>query len=459
MSERKAIPLFAPTNNRDLTVQRDARLVNGFVEKGDEQGEVYIYKRPGLIFDSQPSGGSATGRGVFFWRGNVYSVFNGTLYKNSTSVGSVDNAGMYTFTACLGATPALFLQNGANAYTYNGAALTHVTDADYPAATVPGCAYLDGTTYVFQSSNANINGSDFNAQLSWDPLNVLVAQIEPDRGVALAKQLVYIVAMKEWTTELFYDRGNATGSPLGPVQGAKINWGCRAAGSVRDVGGELIWVGGSREGAVSVLHMKQVKAQPISNPAIDRLLQNGDFTTTWSWSTKVAGHRLYGLTLKNSSITLVYDLTIGTWYQWTDSAGAYLPLVDSTINSSYQTIFQHESNGKLYRMDITAFQDDGASILFQLYTPSIDFGTRVKKYNSMMEIFADQTNGANFSLQFSDDDYQTWSTARTLANLNQDRPMFADMGEFRQRAYLISNTSNTFFRIKGAELVFDVGDI
>lgn len=430
----KRLPLFIEPANRDETTSKDARLVNCFIEK---KGNDYtIYQRAGLTTSTQPSGTTGVGRGIYNWKGDIYSIVGNTLYKGTTSKGTVDTTnGVYRFSQCLGATPKLSLGNGVKAYNYDdGAGLVQITDADFPTAFVKGWAYLDGTTYVMDSS-ANIQGSGLNAPPTWDPLNVLVAQVEPDGGVGLAKQLVYVIAFKQWSTEVFFDAGNATGSPLGPVQGAKINYGLTSQDAVQDAGGTLLWPGTTREGAVQVLSMDGVKADIVSTKAIERLLEGWDWTSIYSWYLKHDGHRFYGLTSTVSNMTLVYDLSERMWSQWTDKDGNYWPIVSSTYTSTFGHLLQHATNGKIYSATMATTNDDGDTITVDIYTPNFDGGTKRKKQLSILALDADQAP-TELLVRRNDNDYNpaSWSPFRTI-NLASKQPMLTNCGTFRRRAY------------------------
>ena len=189
----RRLPLIVEPENRDETTAKDARLVNAYLEAGprDEQGVSYTLRvRPGLGGSTQPSGGAAVGQGTYFWRGSVYSIFGGQLYKDSTAKGAVDTTnGVYRFSASLGATPRLQLGNGVKAYNYDDTSgLVQITDVDFPAAFQKGWGYLDGTTYVV-TAGAAIKGSDIDDTVNWNSLNTITAQIEPDGAQGLAKQL------------------------------------------------------------------------------------------------------------------------------------------------------------------------------------------------------------------------------------------------------------------------------
>lgn len=457
MSDPKMVvlPLFAPLSNRDASILKDSRLYNGFAEKGQgETGqEVWVYKRPGLASLGVVAVG--TGLGVFNWNNNLYSIFNGHLYKDGVDKGAIDTTSSYTFTSCLGATPKLFLKNKAVAYNYDDTnGLVKVTDINYPTTTVRGCVYLDGTTYVFTPASA-IDGDNFNDPTTWDPLNTLLVQIEPDPPQCLAKQLVYVVAIKTIETEVFYDAGNGTGSPLGPVQGSKLGVGARSAESVVKCGDDLAWVGTTSEGSIQVMFMSKVHGEAISTPPVERLLAPLDFSVVYAWAANVAGHRYYVVTLKNNNLTLAFDLTSGLWYIWTDSNGNYLPIVSATYDSSARPILQHESNGKLYTLQASVFQDDGVNFTVSLFTPNYDGGVRTKKTCSTIDVIADEIN-TNVNISWSDDDYQTFTTPQTV-NLNQERVVIQDGSSYRKRAFCLTHTDNTFLRVKALQPMSSAG--
>src|SRR3981189_2778685 len=85
------IPFLETPHARDISSAKDLRFVNGYFEpiKNQIKNRLdYFYtKRPGLSQNVRPSGGAATGRGVYVWKGNIYSVFGTKIYKGSTDLG------------------------------------------------------------------------------------------------------------------------------------------------------------------------------------------------------------------------------------------------------------------------------------------------------------------------------------------------------------------------------------
>ena len=452
---------------RGNTLYKDNVPVSGTV---DTTGGVYTFSAclggtPRLFFQNGVSG-------------YVYDTVNGlikvstltisgvTCTTNSTvnlaaitgtvqpQIGQTLNVGadfaLGTFVIAVGGISGAWTATLSTAALTTGAGKSATFTGSFPNPPVKGLAYLDGTTYIMDAK-ANIWGSALNNQTSWDALNQLVAQIEPDGGVDLAKQLVYVVALKQWTYEAFYDAGNTVGSPLGPVQGAKGNYGCRHAGSVQEMDGMLFWLTSTRSGSVGVMMMDSVKAQPISTPAIERLLQNADYTTVYSWTARLDGHKYYGVTLKGSNLTLVYDHTTGAWQQWQDGNGNYLPIVSSTFSVAQQPLLQHESNGGVYTFDATVYADDGVLFTVEAYTPNFDGETNKRKMVVRMYVIADRTAGSNVQIRFSDDDYKTWSNPCTV-DLSLDKPAIDSMGTFTKRAHHVRHKCNTPLRLKALEL-------
>jgi hypothetical protein len=461
MSQQPDLPkrwsLDVKPENRDTSTAKDARLVNGYVEKIRDK-EYQIYKRPGLLEYADIGG---VGFGVFNWLGDIYSVFGGALYKNGSSLGAVNaGGGVYRFDQVLGGTPKLVLGNGLYAYTYDGTTLTQIIDADFPAAFVKGWAYLNGTLYVGRP-DAGIQGSDINVPANWDPLNVIIAQIEPDKGVALSKQLVYVVMLKQWTVELFYDAGNATGSPLGRVEGATVSLGCAHQDTVRQLDGMMFWAATTRYSAYQVAMMEQLKADIVSTDPVERLLLHADPSSgVYSWATKIGGHKFYVLTFVANNLTLVYDATEKRWAQWTDSAGNYFPIVDATFDSSGNRIVQHATNGKLYKLDPEYYNDDGQPIQVDIYTQNLDGGVRVSKHLERMTFISDQVKGSTLNVRSNDADYDAkqWTNFRPV-NLGVAFPYLQNCGTFKRRAYHFQHRSNTPLRLEAIDLSMSLGSL
>ena len=207
-----------------------------------------------------------------------------------------------------GDTATTYSETGANRYT-----VTQVTDADYPANTVRGCAYLDGRIFVM-TKIGEIYQSDTEDPASWQALSFIQSQVDSYEGVYIARYEEYIVAMKQYSTEFFYNANNPTDSVLAPVSNMYFKIGCAHENSVRDMLGTLVWLGQTQDGfGRGIFMLEGGQPKKISTPQIDKILDTDDLATVYSWSAKVGAHLLYGITLGTSALTLVYDFSTSLW--------------------------------------------------------------------------------------------------------------------------------------------------
>jgi hypothetical protein len=439
--------------------------------------QFHVYKRPGYGSQQQVGGTTDAGMGLYTWNGNVYSIFAGKLYKNGAEVASgMDTSnGIYTFSEIKGSDPKIVMQNGVQGYAYDDTALLsnnlYTTSGNvYPEYTVKGLAYLDGATYVMQRffgtllTPAVIWGSAINSvtqSTDWDPLDFITAQIEPDYPVALNKQLSYVIAYKQWTTEVFADVGNATGSPLQSVPGNKARYGCAHQDSVQRIEDTLFWLSTNQSASYQVCIMANLAVQVISTKSVDRLLNNANLSSgVYSWQLKVDGHLFYILTIVGNNLTLAYDIVEQSWAQWQDTNGNYIPIIASTYDANGHKVVQHATNGCLYYMDSAYIygDDNGNSIEVDIVTPIWDANTRRNKFLSQLELVGDKQIGNYLTVQVSDDDYNTWSQPRRV-DMGLERMLLPDCGTFRRRSWWIKFNQYGPLRLSSMEPQFDLGTL
>lgn len=458
MGEPVVLPLISTATNRERSFLKDARLINCLLEK-DGLGKIWVYKRPG--YNTLYARTNGTARGQYNWANSLYSVSGTTLYKDNTGIGAVsssgDGSGHYDFSELVnGAT--LLLKSTTNAYTTDGATITAMADADYPATTVPGVAYLDGTTYVMDAQ-ARIHGSDLNTHTAWDPLNVIVAQSAPGDGVALAKHLVYVVAFKQWSTEFFYDAGNPSGSPLSRYEGPLLQVGCAAPFSVQVFGGMVFWVGQTRAGGFSVQMLDKLSGSEVSTPAICRLLRSAYVASITSASLDIDGRKFYILHATDGTIeyTLVFDIREKLWYQWSDTNGSKWPIreiaLKTGVGGTKMIVGQHFTNGDTVEIDAGYYTDQLALFDADVYTGNFDGGTRTGKFLNRLDVLGDAVVGSRLQIRHNDEDYKdgAWSNFREV-DLGQVKPYLDNCGTFVRRAWHTHHRQNLPMRLEAFQL-------
>lgn len=484
-------PIQLSPFNKVITT--DARIINGYAEFDPEDKEYWIYKRPGLstvpVYGQNVGFGGSRGlyqptvlyNGLASVLGTVLAVYGSALYQGNTLISSaLDNTGpniQFSFQTIGSNPPAVALISPFGQYLYTPSTSTFQVIS--PPNTDPlarGSAYLDSTLYVMDV-DGNIWGSALLDPTTWDPLNVIRANSSGDAGVALAMQLNYVVALKQNSTQIFYDADNAApGSPLSPLADSQIPLGCYSGDSVKSIDNSLLWITANETVSPQVVQMDNLVPKIVSTPAVDRILQNISFNPgvtvpgggLYAWVLKIGGHRFYGISSTTLNVSLVYDLDQLLWYFWTDAVGNYWPVA----NMSYQNppggtnagvhLAQHPTNGQVYQLQLADVfpNDSGVIVPVDIYTPNFDAGIDRKKQLDVMRFNADQTPGSSLQVRYNDNDFalNKWSNFRKV-DLSKQRPTLTQNGSFYRRAYHMRHRCNTTLRIKTVDLQMGIGTL
>jgi len=501
----KRWPLVQTYSSRNGTLLQDARLVNAYAERDPHTGDWVVEKRPGLAGYAYSSPGTI-GLGIMGAAltspaittlaietpGNCFSIIPGLA---SQLIGSVDGSYPYSFLRYdAGAMNTVVFQNETGAYYLANPlpghtpmlSMTGTTITGFPSGPYAfGWAFLDGTLYIMDSQN-NIWGSNINDMTTWNALNVIQAGSTPDKAIALTSHLTYVIAFKQNSTNIFYDAGNATGSPLASVQGALIPYGCEEGTTVQEIDGNCLWLAAGPENVPQVAQLSNLSFSIVSTPPVDRFLlqYSGNHipalpnSNYWRSSVlKMGGHRFYLLTSLAANVTLAYDIDYKLWHVWQDAQGNMFPLVSAASPSfSGPTVVLgqqiHALNGLYYQVlpdylqSVDAISGSGgfnftnAAPTVDIYTPSYDGGTRRRKQLNFMFFNASKYPGSTLKSRFNEDDYDStqWSNFRTI-DLSLKTPILPSNGSFRRRAYHFQHRCPTPFRLSSIDLQMDLGTL
>lgn len=542
------LPLIGIPNQRGADASRDSRLVNGYVEFGQDE-VLRIVKRPGLTVKYTKAGYGAGMHNNYsaFYEQTSESTFTGSLYYDNNLLNTIgtysvlDTGGrLFSFvTAPTGLdTEVLFFHDTFQAYVWDDIAMETVPFADAPvgpltcsitdtstavttASTsaltqyssvsgtgitagtyiqsidsstaftlsapatatnasaslsfitagppfrdvvsltsvkqiVDGLAVLNRSVYLF-STQSKVAGADTDNPLAWQPLNFLLAYVEQDSPVALARQLTHVVAFKSTSTEFFRDVGATAGSPLERVEGQHLDVGCYNGRTVQSIDGTLLWVSSTESGQRSVYAMERLRATEVASPAIKRALES--LAPSYAISFSLSGHSFYVLTDPTAGVSLVYDLASKLWYYWNALGETYFPFIAASFASG-ETRLQHETNGKIYVFDLDAVDDAGTPITMDIFPPPFDGNTKLTKHIPRMHLVADQEPGSSLLVRNNDSDQTAgkWTNWRVF-DLGQERPTLTNCGSFTRRFYHFRHQARTPCRLTAVELELLVGTL
>lgn len=536
--ETARIPILGSPGNRGTDQSKDQRFVNGYFWeiKNPITGKAitFFVKRPGLVANIQPSGGAAAGRGVYGWKGSLYSVFGTKLYKDTADLGVTirTTTGLCTFAEtrpgattqylCMTDGTDLFCINtSGNVVVLNNKAITSSSMASptvitatahgletgnrivirghtgstpsingtvytvtkitadtfninetvtiagtggtigiFPSPNSSQLLYVDGYIVTMKPADLGIYNCELDDPLSWDLAKFITPQMFNGAGIGIAKQNNLILAFSSKSVQAFYDNANATGSPFSVYESATQQVGCASVNSIADDESVITWVGNSFTGGNTVYKMEGVTGlDEIADDRVRLLLdaEGSGITSASGVYIRIGGKRFYVLTLYTNLRTLVYDYDIKIWTEFESASGGYWPTVASIVETDQTVVTQHPTNGWLYVVRNTAYQDDGVDFTVMARFGRLDLDTGRRKFVRSYELVGDkQSTTTNVLFQYSDDDYTTLSTARTF-NMNQNRPLLTRGGSFYRRAHQISYTGSNPFRVEALEMRYRLG--
>lgn len=467
----QAIPFAEFLTYRSDDQTKDSRFVNVVVEPlinpVTQETKLFVVKRDGLAQNIQPAAAAGVGRGVYYWErtGATYSVVGTTLYKGTSSLQVLNTStGPVSFSETQGATPYLVLQDGTDMWVVETSdTVTEVTDVDAPTPMTQGLEVIDGYTVAIKSSTGEVYNSDVDNPLSWTATNFLSPEMFPDKAVALSRYRNLLIVFGSRSTEFFYDAANATGSPFSRVEQMAQQIGCAAASTVARERDMVFFVGQTQYGR-AVYTLEKDRFTPISDGPLNRILNeegSTDIASADAMIVKIQGRPCYVLSLNSLGASFVYDPETKIWTEIsTNNSGAHgkFSCIYSTDDGTGKTVVQHRTDGYLYKMNRGTYTDDdsGGSILVDIITNKIDGETNLRKFVSRFEVMGDFVSGATLNVQYSDDDYATWSTARALDMSRHMR--LSNMGSFRRRALRFTHSDDTRLRLEKFEFEFDLGE-
>jgi hypothetical protein len=469
-SAEPTIPLVVPIGTRDGTLTKDSKMVNCFAEQ-DEMGWAAV-KRPGTTVGATVPSGTPQGIGIH--NGGVWAFVNDLIYRidlggtpSSTFIPGVTVPGQqYQFLSDIVVGMSGF-KSQTGGWAINVLTITKITDANYPPLTCVGAAWLNGTTYVVDinpTSGRNIlRASALNDPLTWPPLNFLATSTASGAAVYICNYLTYVAVFTVYGLQMYYDAGNPTGIPLLPVQSATWLTGCATPYSVVKVVDDLYFVSNSTTTGYAISVLRGLTISKISTPAIDRILSLQTFSIVSAQAFQTLGHSFYAIeaTLGGSSVAITYDITTGSWAQWTSIVGgsevAFVGIHCLTLNQVYY--MQDRISGTCLLLSSTATQDDIGTvrgtqpIYTRIVTRPYDWATLKRKFMTAVYFIAD-TVSATVALSYTDDDYQTFSNPRTI-DFSTVKKYGLRFGSSRRRAWQILHTAATTFKAYSMEVDVD----
>jgi len=315
--------------------------------------------------------------------------------------------------------------------------------------------------FIAETDTANLWNSELNNPLSFVADTFIATEMEADKIVKVAKLNNYLIAFGKTSVEYFWDAANP--APDSPLQRndtpVKIN---TYLAGFAVYGNTIYYIGSDASGQPDVFMLKDFKIESIGSPSISRYLNTvTDSITTWVGAiVSFQGHTFYIVNAGNGkSWAIDVDSGLVTRFAFQNNSTFDILLSTNVISTNNaRTYFALDNNtSALYKFDESVYQDNGTNFTCSIVTEANDFGTLNRKTMHRLAILGDRPSAnSNISIQWSDDDYETFNTAR-LVNLKQDIACTRQLGWFRQRIFKFTYSDNYPMRIQDIEVDINKG--
>lgn len=405
--------------------------------------------------------------GMYLYEVTRYQVYTqiGTLITHGGPVGMDNNPTQ------------LIITDGARIYIYalSTGVFTSVdgsgnSNQGNPNAPIYGatCAFID-SYFVTHKTNTNRWGlSDILDGKSWDDLDQAAKEGSPDNIVALVTAHRELFLMGQYTSEIWYDTGNAT-FPFSPVQGVFLEQGLAAPFSLRAMDNTIVWIGYDKKGWGVVYKLNGYVPERISTHAIEKLLNtSGELHAAVCYCYQEEGHSFYAINAPNMNTTLVYDASTTFWHERkaTDDRGIF-----GADRVGYHSfcwgihIFGDKQLGRLYTSSLDWYDDDGLPLRRIRITPHYHSDLRYTFYNAFqvdMEVGVGQAAGGETlvnpkaMLKYSNDGGNSWSSERwtSIGKIGErkSRARWTQLGRARDRVFYFEVSDPVKVVLIGADL-------
>lgn len=324
---------------------------------------------------------------------------------------------------------------------------TEITDGDFTGIVHRGkMEHMDGYAFIM-GNDEYVYNSDLNSLSAWTAGNRIRKQIRSDVPVGLMKFKNQILACGQESGEIFVNQGNPSGSPLSVVKDRAFSIGIgKMAEAAQSLGqthysveldNRLYFIGrrSATTEAQSLFVYDGQTFEQIGNDSVDRII--GDANPMWIGVVNVYSKTAIAIDL-GSNRWLMYFPALNEWFEWTSTV--FRPQNDGVnFLDSTQTLY-YFAGGNTYVDGSTAYT---ASIQFRLPKKGNN-----RDFMRWCALDADTTTSAsNVTVSFSDDDYQNFSTGRTI-DLNTLEKRLIRCGSYKNRVVKLEHSANAEFRAR-----------
>ncbi len=337
-----------------------------------------------------------------------------------------------------------------------------------------GTVDISDNYFVYNKPNSQLwAASDLLSPIT-DPLSFASKDGSPDDLVAIIVDRREVYLLGEMSSEAWLDVGSVP-FPFQRIQGSSTQQGIAAAYSCARVGNSFAYVSKNNRGEATIVQMNGYIPQRISTHAVETTLVGQDVSDAIAWTYQLEGHETYVVTFPSigtNGLTWAYDITTGLWHKWlyTNNQNQYeRHRGNCCAFFNQQVLLGDYENGKLYKLSLSQYTDDGQLIRRLRRCPHITTDLQRQYFAELQIQFqpgvglpTGQGQDPQAMLRWSDDGGFTWSNENwvTIGKQGQyfTRAMWRRLGFARDRIFEVVITDPIKAVIVSANLKAEAGD-
>jgi hypothetical protein len=407
---------------------------------------------------------------------SVGQLIKGTNVQDNTVITALGTGtggnGTYTVNVSqtVGSTTIRALTVTRQFYSINWTVLP-ITDGAFEGG---GTVDISDNYFVYNKPNSQLwAASDLLSPIT-DSLSFASKDGSPDDLVAIIVDRREVYLLGEMSSEAWLNVGSVP-FPFSRIQGSSTQQGIAAAYSCARVGNSFAYVSKNNRGEATIVQMNGYIPQRISTHAVETTLVGQDVSDAIAWTYQLEGHETYVVTFPSigtNGLTWAYDITTGLWHKWlyTNNQNEYeRHRGNCCAFFNQQVLLGDYENGKLYRLSLSQYTDDGQLIRRLRRCPHITTDLQRQYFAELQIQFqpgvglpVGQGQDPQAMLRWSDDGGFTWSNENwvTIGKQGQyfTRAMWRRLGFARDRIFEVVITDPIKAVIVSANLKAEAGD-
>ncbi len=453
------------------------RSINLYLEKiesptGATKSEYVLLSKPGLsLFCTLPN--SASILASFQSNGRAFAIAGGTLYELFSNGSFQARGNVGTGSAQMDANQTqLFVVVGGAGFIFdlNANTLNAITAAGWiPGSQIAG--NIDGYFICYEPNSQKFIISALNDGTQWNALDFGDAEGQTGNLVGAIADHRQLWLLCTDHAEVYYDSGNAN-FPFSRLEGAFLQTGLVAPGSLQRCDNTIFWLGGDDKGAGIVWRANGYTPLRISNHAVEAAIQSySTISDATAYVYQDGGHTFYCLHFPSANnglgATWVYDQATQTWHErafWQN--GQYIGDLARTHCYCFGRHLAGDwQSGNIYVMSQSTYTDNGSPIRRVRTAPDLANGGKWTFYSELrllMQTGVGLDGGATpgsdpqIVLKVSNDGGFTWGNERSVSmgQLGQYSLLvrWRRLGRSRNRAFQVIISDPVFVALIAADL-------